>query len=191
MSHTVRRMVSAAGITAAVLLSGITGPVTSARADAAPTTCDQAALDAAVVTAAANERVAQKLHGLHPHLDEGVGQASLKADRVRKAKQVHTHKAVSHKGRKTQNKHAARVKRMSKKQLLTAVKAERARLKAAWDAAKKDLKTAQSAAAQCKAAEHAARGPKPDLSLSPRRMSFATFEKWRAWFDPLSSTLDH
>src|SRR4051794_19454798 len=130
---------------AVIILSGLVGPAPVAQAADAPT-CDQTALDAAVKSATTNVRAAQKAYTVFTHTSMQALAKQLKAERVKKAR-VKAHKAHKrHHGHKNW-----RINRISKRHLLTAVKAERARLKAAWNAAKVELATAKSAADACRA----------------------------------------
>ena len=162
MSRTILRFFAGATVSAALVVSGLSGQAPTAQAAGAAPTCDQAALNAAVVTAAANERAAHKAYTVYTHTSMKVLAEQLKAGRIKKAREARIKGHQSHKTRT----HQARVRGTSKPQILNAIKAERARLKAVWDAARKDLRTARTAAAACNAgAEQStggATGPGPN-----------------------------
>lgn len=173
MTNSSRRLAAATTL----LIAGLAGSLAPAAAvDEAPAACDLAALSTAVDAASTESRAAQKAYTTHTRASMKALVAQLKARETRgarvaaaKAKAALAHsrnatrddagseaarqaRAAAHAAAvkaRVEARQAAKVQRATKGQLLTLVKAERVRLKAAWTEAKKELADAKSAAAAC------------------------------------------
>jgi hypothetical protein len=134
--------------TLAVVLVALGGPATSAvnPTDGA-SSCDQAALNTAVASAATNEIDARRAYTTYARDSQKAQSAEATVNRAARghgptAKKHHKAASVGKQGR------------IKRARLARAVQAQRAHLKEAWDSAKHTLAAAKTAAAGCKSSAH-------------------------------------